>query len=448
MRRTRVLIVGGVVIAAVLTGVLPATAQSGTKLQATEIGVTQSEIHIAVIADVDNPLAPGLFKGAVQGVKAGTAFLNSKAGGGGLAARKVVVDFYDSQVNANAARNATIDACEHDLAMVGTMVLFLTSVDDMVNCKDQAGRVTGIPDISSTAVGIPEACAPTSFPAIGTQVQCDTVTDNPQTFNGNQGEGLWLVRTKGRSKRLHGPFLVSSDTKDATRGGTLLALSLQHAGIESEQGSVVAKSATEPQSAYTGIINQMKAKGSNFAFSGTAPAGTQALRSEAQLQGLPSSVVFTCTGCYNSPESLANPSVWEGEYATLGVLPFDEAKANPMLANFLKYMEKVGGTPDAYSSYAWQAVIAFRDAVNAAVKENGLNGITRANLVDGIRSLTDFSAEGMAGTHSFKDAKLTACFVETRIEHGKWHRVYPAKAGTFDCAPKNAIEITANLLGR
>jgi hypothetical protein len=447
MRRTHALLVGGIIAAVGLAGVVPATAQSGTdKPQAPEIGVTASEIHIAVIADVDNPLAPGLFKGAVEGVKAGAAYLNSKAGGGGLAGRKVVVDFYDSQVNANAARNATIDACENDLAMVGTMVLFLTSVDDMVNCKDQAGQVTGLPDLSSTAVGIPEACAPTSFPAIGTQVQCDTITENPQTYNGNQGEGLWLVKTKGG--KLHGPFLVSSDTKDANRGGTLLALSLQHAGIEPDQATTVAKSATEPQSAYTGIINQMKAKGSNFAFSGTAPAGTQALRAEAQLQGLPSSVSFTCTGCYNSPESLANPSVWEGEYATLGVLPFDEAKANPMLASFLQYMRKVGGTPDAYSSYAWQAVIAFRDAVNATVQAKGVNGVTRANLVVGIRSLTDFSAEGMAGTHSFKNAKLTACFVETRFEHGKWHRVYPSKAGTFDCNPKNAIDITANLLGR
>jgi len=447
MRRTHALLVGGIIAAVGLVGVGSAAAQSGTgKPHATEIGVTAGEIHIAVIADVDNPLAPGLFKGAVDGVKAGAAFLNSKAGGGGLAGRKVVVDFYDSQVNANAARNATIEACQNDLAMVGTMVLFLTSVDDMVNCKDQAGQISGLPDLSSTAVGIPEACAPTSFPAIGTQVQCDTIAENSQTYNGNQGEGRWFVKNKGA--KLHGPFLVSSDTKDANRGGTLLALSLQHAGIEPDQGNVVAKSASEPQSAYTGIINQMKAKGSNFAFSGTGPAGTQALRSEAQLQGLPSSVVFTCTGCYNSPESLANPSVWEGEYATLGVLPFDEAKANPMLARFLQYMRQVGGRPDAYSSYAWQAVIAFRDAVNATVQVDGINGITRTSLVDGIRSLTDFSAEGMAGTHSFKDAKLTACFVETRLEHGKWHRVYPSKAGTFDCNPKNAIDITANLLGR
>ena len=67
---------------------------------------------------------------------------------------------------------------------------------------------------------------------LGAQIQCDTVTDNPQTYNGNQGEGRWLVKTKTpKGSKLHGPFVVSSDTKDATRGATVLALALQHAGI-------------------------------------------------------------------------------------------------------------------------------------------------------------------------------------------------------------------------
>ena len=49
-------------------------------------------------------------------------YLNSKAGGGGLAGRKVVVDFYDSKLNPNDTTNAEIQACENDVAMVGTVV--------------------------------------------------------------------------------------------------------------------------------------------------------------------------------------------------------------------------------------------------------------------------------------------------------------------------------------
>ena len=105
-----------VLVALAVPAVGTAAAQSSNeKTKATEVGVTATEIHIAVIADVDNPFAPGLFQGAVDGVKAGAAFLNSKAGGGGLAGRKVVVDFYDSKLNGNESRNATIQGCQNRL---------------------------------------------------------------------------------------------------------------------------------------------------------------------------------------------------------------------------------------------------------------------------------------------------------------------------------------------
>ena len=154
----------------------PATAQSSNeKPTATEVGVTATEIHIGVVADVDNPFAPGLFQGAVDGVKAGAAYLNSKEGGGGLAGRKVVVDFYDSKLNGNESRNATIQGCQNDYALVGTSALFLTQVEDIVNCADQAGAATGIPDMSAVTTGVPESCSPMSFPAYGTALDCPTV---------------------------------------------------------------------------------------------------------------------------------------------------------------------------------------------------------------------------------------------------------------------------------
>src|SRR5690348_12101524 len=157
----------------------PATAQSSNeKPKATEVGVTKSEIHIGVVADVDNPFAPGLFKGAVDGVKAAAAYLNSKAGGNGLAGRKVVVDFYDSKLNPNETRNATIAACQNDYALVGTAALFLNQVEDIVNCKDQAGQALGLPDMSSVATGVPESCSPMSFPVTGASIDCSTASQS------------------------------------------------------------------------------------------------------------------------------------------------------------------------------------------------------------------------------------------------------------------------------
>ena len=160
---------------------------------ATEVGVTSSTIRIAVIADVDNAFAPGLFKGAVDGVKAAAKYLNSKAGGGGIAGRKLVVDFYDSKLEPNESRNATITACQNDLAMVGTSAVVLNTVDDIVNCPNRAGDPVGIPDVSSLTATIAQSCSPVSFPIVGVSYVCSTMNDNPQTYYGNQGEAKYLL---------------------------------------------------------------------------------------------------------------------------------------------------------------------------------------------------------------------------------------------------------------
>jgi len=446
-RMTRGALIGALVVAAALVGIVPAGAQSSNeKPKATEVGVTASEIHIAVVADVDNALAPGLFKGAVDGTKAGAAYLNSKEGGGGLAGRKVVVDFYDSKLNASETRNATINACQNDLAMVGGIVLFLTSVEDITGCKDQAGAATGLPDMAATTIGIPEACAATSFPTLGTSTDCTTVTQNPQTYYSTQGPSKWLLKKKGTA--LHGPMIIGSDTKDAARGSTIIALGVQKAGIKADQGTVVPRSGRDPQSAYTNIIQGMKSDGSNYALDTSSTGSTISLLQEAQLQGMDMSKVawVNVTG-YGTTAVTDNPSVWEGMYQSLNLLPFDEASTNKTLKAFVKYTKAQGGAVDTFAAYSFESVIAFRDAVNATVKANGINGITRANLTTGIKTLTDFDADGMAGTHSYKDQKITGCFVMVQFLNGKWVRQYPTKKGTFDCNKSNLVDIKENLLG-
>ena len=65
----------------------------------------------------------------------------------------------------------------------------------------------------------------------------------------------------------------------------------------------------------------------------------------------------------------------ENTYVDNLFLPFydpKEAKANPMLANFVRYTGK--DNVDFAGAYAWSAAIAFRDAVNATVKTHGVNG--------------------------------------------------------------------------
>ena len=133
-----------VALAVVLTAVLAPVEAGAQPAGDSEIGVTAKTIRIAVIADVDNPARPGLFSGSVDGVRAFAKFVNAH---GGVAGRKVQVDFIDSRLSADEARNALIKACQEDFAIVGTSALFLNNIDPMVGCVDKAGRATGLPDI-------------------------------------------------------------------------------------------------------------------------------------------------------------------------------------------------------------------------------------------------------------------------------------------------------------
>ena len=85
-------------------------------------------------------------------------------GQGGLAGRKVVVDFIDSKLSGDETRNAIIKACQNDFAVVGTGALFMNNVDDLVACPDKAGAKTGLPDVPVVTLWEVQQNSPVSFP--------------------------------------------------------------------------------------------------------------------------------------------------------------------------------------------------------------------------------------------------------------------------------------------
>ena len=444
MQKVRVLTTALVVTGLALVALPSAGAQtgsgSGAAPKATDVGVTATEIHIAVPADVDNPFQPGLFQGVVDGVQGAAKYVNSKAGGGGIAGRKLVVDFIDTKLNPNQSRNAVITACSQDFAIVGSAMLFLTSVEDEVSCADAKGAATGLPDMGAIVTGVAQWCSPVSFPVTPSPLDCATKDQVPQTFYGNGGPSKYLLRTHHGD--LHGAFLVPSDSKDAQRGSTVLVDAAVEAGVKADQTRLL--SGKDPQSAYTPIISQMKSDGSNYAQSTMGSNSDILLRSEAQLQGLDSGVVWTCGGACYSPELASNP-VMKDTYVYLGALPFEEASTNAMLQQFLKHVGR--DKADNFSVAGWASVIAFAQAARAVVQKDGVNALTRKALLDtGIPTLTAFDTEGMTGTVNIAKRIGTPCFVMLQIENGKYVRDYPKKKGTFDCKPSNRVLIKQDLL--
>ena len=164
-------------------------------------------------------------------------------------------------------------------------------------------------------------------------------------------------------------MLSGNDSKDAQRGGLVLINTAINAGIEADQN--VSKSGRDPQSAYTPVINQMKADGSNYSLITMATNNAIQLRSEAQLQGLTDpDIVWMCTTCYDA--SLKDHAdVMNHSLMRLSFLPFEEASTNAMLANFVKYVGK--DKADSFSVYGWTATLAFAEAAKAVVEKGGVN---------------------------------------------------------------------------
>ena len=72
--------------AAASTSRRPTSAAPTGTVPASDVGITASTIKVGMIADVNNPLVPGLFKDSVNAVKAWASEVNAS---GGLDGRQV-----------------------------------------------------------------------------------------------------------------------------------------------------------------------------------------------------------------------------------------------------------------------------------------------------------------------------------------------------------------------
>jgi ABC-type branched-subunit amino acid transport system substrate-binding protein len=416
-----------------------AQSSDGAKPLASEIGVTPTTIRLAVIADVDTPLAPGLFQGSVNGVKGWAKYVNAH---GGLAGRKVTIDFIDSKLSADEARNAAITACQNDFALVGTSALFLSNVDDIEKCTDITGAATGIPDLAVVANETDQQCSPTTYSINPPTLECATRDQHPQTYHANAGRAFYYQQRS--QEKLHGAYLFTSDIKSAENAnrGSMTQMQRATPGIKQDFESLVSGRAT--QSVYTPIVQQLKDKSSNYAQSGSSFNSTVLLRKEAKLQGITDpNFVWDCTlQCYDKNLIEQGGADVEGQYISTLFLPFEEKASNKMLAQFLKYVPQ----PDGFAIQAWASGLLIQQAITQAVQKDGVNAVTRKALFDELATIKTFNAAGMIGATDIADHQPTNCFALVQVKNSKFVRVFPTKKGTFDCKARNLISVKLDLL--
>jgi len=405
-------------------------------LSSPEVGVTAKTITVTVVADVNNSIRPGLFKGSWDGMKAWGDYINSK---GGLACRKVVVIQGDSKLSPTDSTNAVSAACANSVAMVGTTALFLQDVTPMENCKDKAGATTGLPDLALLQTEPAQQCSQISFAALGLAASCPYSGTGPRTFRvGYTAPDFYF--NKFGATALHGVFVIPKDLP-STIAATMPGIRAENKmGIASD--AEFGKSGTAIQTDYTEVAQALKSHNSTYARNGLDYKGTVLMRKEAQVQGVNTVKVWDCTTqCYDNRLIQEGGAAVEGQYVWLNSLPFEDKGSNPELDTFLKYVTK----PDGFSLQAWVSGEIFARAVADTIKANNgdVNSITRVNLLRAIRGMHDFDANGLVPKIDVGRKIGSSCLVGMQVQGGKFVRVDPTTPGTFDCdAGKAPLTIT------
>jgi ABC-type branched-subunit amino acid transport system substrate-binding protein len=436
LRVSRILATSVVTVIALIGATVTVAGAQSAKPKADDVGITATEIRVAVIADVDNSLAPGVFKASVDAMNAWAKVVNKD---GGIAGRKVVIDFIDSHLNANESRNATIKACADDFAMVGGEALFLNQVDDMTACVNSAGEPIGIPDLPGLALDPKQQCSPVSYAIIGRGPACATANEHPQTYIAPQGDAIYYLK---KNKDLHGIWTIPADlksTKDSLLPTYQAAMDL---GVKEDGDGIYDVFQSAPQSAMTPVVQAIKQNNSTFAYSGSDKMLD--LRKEATLQGVTSVKVWGCTqACYSQAFVDQGGTDVEDTQTVITTLPFyTEYKRNPTLK---KLVAAVGGIEkvDSNAVASWLAALLFEDAVAKATANGGT--LSRQTLFDAMKQETKFDAAGIMGPTDVANHVPPGCIVMTQVKDGKLVRTSPTKPGTFDCNKKNLVEIKMDL---
>jgi ABC-type branched-subunit amino acid transport system substrate-binding protein len=399
------------------------------KLEATENGVSAATITIQVMADVGSPLAPGLFQGNVDAVKAFAQWANDN---GGIGCRQVKVLEWDSKMDPTEAKNGLINGCQNALALIGDNALFNPDTATLSNCADKAGQPVGLPNFVGLANDANESCQPTTGNVQSISELCTGTLTGVRDLQTQGGIYRWFAKNLAPDNEF---FLVPGDLPTTVQSATYIMAAQKAAGIN-VVGSIKVSSRAE-QTVYTQYFQAAKSSGANTIFNGSNSGVMLKAQKEAKAQGVLGDYKWAGSlSIYDKTYTAGDPSVTNGTYAGLSQLPWDEADKSPGLAAYLKY---VGGVEkaDALGANGFMAGIAFKETVDAIVAAKGPNAITRAAVIEGLKTEKSDFMGWVGQPKGGKD--ILPCYMIVQIQDGKWKRVYPTAVGQLDCSADNRI---------
>ena len=369
---------------------------------ATDVGVSGTEVKIAVLTDLTGPV-PGIFKATVDAVNAWANLINSQ---GGIHGRKIKVIPIDSKTSTADNRAGAQQACKEAFAIVGSM----SAYDD-----GGAGPINecGIPDISATVVNRPRDQAKTTYPAF------PNVAD------------YYILGPKK---------MIADENPDAVKKAAMLWLNAPVARFNAEKNMEAAKAigynwvytkqveVVEPN--YTRFVAEMKDAGVQYVSMVGDDNSTSRLLKAFNSQNYIPKVREFDSAIYNPdfPAKVKDAgAAGEGVMVSNTSVPLEEAASNPEYKLYVGTLQRSGGKPNGFFGlYAWSAARLFQEGLQKTGPK-----ITRQALIGFLQSTKSWDNHGMHAAHNIGDKKASPCFVMLHLQGGRFTRKAPASG--FDC---------------
>jgi ABC-type branched-subunit amino acid transport system substrate-binding protein len=362
---------------------------------ATDTGVTDKSISIATIQDIGG-LRPGLFANEQKSMEGFVAYCNSL---GGINGRTLKLVKYDSALLDAYAQYQK--ACDQ-FAIVGEVLIF-----DDVGVKP------------TTACGVPSVTA-LSQPA---RTRSDLVF-NPSP---NPGDKVALGRYQWLKKQFPG-VQKSAAMLYASTATTQNSGEQQIAGMEQLGYNFTYRGVTEINVVNWGpFVNALRQHQTTYLTMVADPVNWAGLQREMVAQGVKVKVTDATSTVYSPAYIQQAGSAAEGTLIALTTAPFEDAKKLPEMANYMKWVKKMGGTPTSIGVEVWSAGLLFATAVQSL----GSN-VTRKGLLTALKGIHQWDGNGIQAPADPGNKVPTGCFLYLQVKNGKFVRLYPKQG--FACS--------------
>lgn len=374
-------------------------------------GVTSSTVTVGNIATINGPV-PGLFAGARYGAQAVADYINSL---GGLCGRQLKVDSADDQFDQATDQSEASSMANSVFAFMGSFSL-------------QDGGIPagapGVPDIG-------EALSTQRFNS------ASNYSPQPEAPGYNTGEYQYIKSLpQYATATQHMAMLIENTPQTATTGAEEEA-ALKSAGYK----FVFTDSDLQPTDpTFNGDVAKMQRAGvQGVVFQATGTIIGQ-LANAMYAAGMKVVLGNYCPSAYD-PAYIQNAG--PGTAGTLlsqslALYDGEDAGSIPMVAQLDQWYARVdpGQVPDIYAVYSWMSGLMLAQAVNDA------GGLTRSDLVAGLKTETNFTGDGLAAPSNPVAKSPPTCYLLIGVSGNKFVRTSQDPKTGFICSPSGYYHYT------